>query len=451
VDPRFDADVASKLQSFVEQSTDFIGVADPWGRILYLNPAACKALGVADYSDLTLADLFPTEVFSYYYEVVRPELLRTGAWSGEVRVNAADRGAVPMYISTTAQLGPGGETQGGVVLAHDLPGGVPFAAGTIDDVSGVLDRTAFRDQLGLALDASTRRGELCALVLAMIDMAPTIERFGALTATNVLRALAGRITRLTRTIDIVGRVGEHELGLVVRGIRTHNEALRIAGSVYDALIEAPVTTPSGQVSPAIACGLALAQVGDFADDIVERAAAPIFPDGADAARRFRAPAEPVEEPAPLATMDEFVVALEAEADAAGFRLDARKLLALVGSSPEPRPQMVRAIDAIRARGLRTGALTNNWVSEDRTAPAPGREIVFDVVVESSVERLRKPDPRIYALTLARLDVLASQAIFLDDLGINLKPARDMGITTIKVLDPDDALRELAELLQLEWD
>ena len=122
MDPRFDADVAAKLHSFVEQSSDFIGVADPWGRILYLNPAACKAIGVADYENLTLADLFPTEVFSYYYEVVRPELLRHGAWSGEVLVNAADRGPVPMYISTTAQLGPGGETQGGVVLAHDLPG-----------------------------------------------------------------------------------------------------------------------------------------------------------------------------------------------------------------------------------------------------------------------------------------------------------------------------------------
>ena len=76
MDPGIDADVAAKLHSFVEQSSDVIGLADPWGRILYLNPAACKRVGVADYSGLTLADLFPTEVFSYYYEVVRPELLR---------------------------------------------------------------------------------------------------------------------------------------------------------------------------------------------------------------------------------------------------------------------------------------------------------------------------------------------------------------------------------------
>jgi diguanylate cyclase (GGDEF)-like protein len=308
MDSGIDSDVAAKLQSFVEQSSDFIGVADPWGRILYLNPAACKRLGVADYSDLTLADLFPTEVFSYYYEVVRPELLRTGSWSGEVLVNATDSGAVPMYISTTAQLGPGGETQGGVVLAHNLPGATPVAAGTVDDVSGVLDRTVFRDQVGLAIDAATRRGELCALVLATIDMSQTIERFGALTATNVVRALAGRMTRISRTIDLVGRVGEHQLGLLVRGVRSHNEALRLASTVYEALVEAPVTTPSGQVAPAVVCGLALANSTDFADDLIERAATPIFSDRAHAPLVNLVPPG-ADAPVQLAMMDEFVVGL----------------------------------------------------------------------------------------------------------------------------------------------
>lgn len=308
MDSGFDADVAAKLHSFVEQSPDFIGVADPWGRILYLNPAACKRLGVADYSDLTLADLFPAEVFSYYYEVVRPELLRTGSWSGEVLVNATDRGAVPMYISTTTQLGPGGETQGGVVLAHNLPGVTPLAAGAVDDVSGVLDRTAFRDQVGLAIDAATRRGELCALVIATIDISQTIERFGALTATNVVRALGGRMTRIARTIDIVGRVGDHQLGLLLRGVRSHNEALRLAGTVYDAFVEAPVTTPSGQVAPTVAVGLTLATSTDFADDMIERAAAPIFSEAVETPPLDLVPPS-TDATVPLATLDEFMVGM----------------------------------------------------------------------------------------------------------------------------------------------
>jgi len=308
VHPEIDSDVAKKLQSFVEQSSDFIGVADPWGRILYLNPAACKRIGVADYSDLTLADLFPAEVFSYYYEVVRPQLLRTGSWSGEVLVNATDSGAVPMYISTTAQIGPGGETQGGVVFAHNLPGVAPVAAGGIDDVSGVLDRSAFRDQVELAIDAARRRGELCALVLATIDMTRTTERFGALTATNVVRALSGRMSRLARTIDVVGRVGDHQLGLLLRGVRSHNEALRLARTVYDALVEAPVTTPSGQVAPGITCGLALGKPADNASDLIDRAAAPIFSDASEPPPRDLL--HPTDDaPAPLGIMDEFMVSL----------------------------------------------------------------------------------------------------------------------------------------------
>ncbi|MDQ1478011.1 MAG: putative hydrolase of the superfamily [Actinomycetota bacterium] len=150
------------------------------------------------------------------------------------------------------------------------------------------------------------------------------------------------------------------------------------------------------------------------------------------------------------TMDEFVTSLEAEALAVGFRLDARRLMGLIGSSLGPRPEMTRAIERIRASGLRTGALTNNWADEGtRSSPSELRETgLFDVIVESAVEGLRKPDPRIYTLALARLNVLASETVFLDDLGMNLKPARDMGIRTIKVVDPDVALGELETILDL---
>jgi putative hydrolase of the HAD superfamily len=148
------------------------------------------------------------------------------------------------------------------------------------------------------------------------------------------------------------------------------------------------------------------------------------------------------------SMDEFIVALEAEALAAGFILDARRLMGLIGSSLGPRPEMAHAIRVIRQHGLRTAALTNNWADEkQRSSPSGLRETgLFDVIVESAVEGLRKPDPRIYALALARLNVLASESVFLDDLGMNLKPARNMGMATIKVVDPDDALAELETIL-----
>jgi putative hydrolase of the HAD superfamily len=151
------------------------------------------------------------------------------------------------------------------------------------------------------------------------------------------------------------------------------------------------------------------------------------------------------------TMTAFASALETEAAAAGFALDAVGLMRSIGNHFGPRPEMVTAITRIRGAGLRTAALTNNWANANgEQSPNRLRDALeFDVVVESSVEGLRKPDPRIYALTLDRLDVSAAAAVFLDDLGINLKPARELGITTIKVADPAVALAELAVVLGFE--
>ena len=77
--------------------------------------------------------------------------------------------------------------------------------------------------------------------------------------------------------------------------------------------------------------------------------------------------------------------------------------------------------------------------------------LFDMVVESSVEGIRKPDPAIYRLACERLGVEPAACVFLDDLGINLKPARAMGMHTIKVVDEDQAIRDLEEATGLTFD
>ena len=102
--------------------------------------------------------------------------------------------------------------------------------------------------------------------------------------------------------------------------------------------------------------------------------------------------------------------------------------------------MLEAIRRIRASGLKAGALTNNWVSND-----PGTSVLaphFDVFVESAVVGLRKPDPRIYRMMVETLKVDPGKCVYLDDLGVNLKPAREMGMTTIKVLNTEQAIGEL---------
>jgi diguanylate cyclase (GGDEF)-like protein len=243
-----------------------------------LNPAARKRLGIADPTGLTLADVFPVDEFAFYYDVARPQLLRTGAWSGEVRVKVAVEGALPMYVSTTAKVGPGGEINGLVVYAREIPRSEPVgAAGAgfeVDEATGLLTRSAFDDCMRRALASVHRDGEARALVLVdIVGMADTIETFGQLAAATIMRSLAHRLTRLARTSDIVGRVGEHQLGLLLAAVRSHGEALRIARVVYESLIDPPVTTAAGEVAASVSCGVAVSKPGDTPVDLLERASA----------------------------------------------------------------------------------------------------------------------------------------------------------------------------------
>jgi putative hydrolase of the HAD superfamily len=150
--------------------------------------------------------------------------------------------------------------------------------------------------------------------------------------------------------------------------------------------------------------------------------------------------------------DEFCDAFDAECAAHGGAISARELMGAVRVGLDARPEMVTAIGAIRRRGLKTAALTNNWADDPaRTDRATPTEDWFDVMVESAVEGLRKPDPRIYALVCERLDVSPPATVFLDDLGANLKPARELGMMTIKVAEPEAALAELEAVLGFELD
>ena len=144
--------------------------------------------------------------------------------------------------------------------------------------------------------------------------------------------------------------------------------------------------------------------------------------------------------------DQFCTLFEEEALTAGHKVDARAVISLLAG--EIRPEMVEALRRCREAGLKTACLTNNFTSFDdfpAEARAAGRDDVlalFDVIVESSKVGVRKPDPRFYEMACELLDVKPTETVFLDDLGVNLKPARAMGITTIKVEDPAVALDEL---------
>jgi putative hydrolase of the HAD superfamily len=117
--------------------------------------------------------------------------------------------------------------------------------------------------------------------------------------------------------------------------------------------------------------------------------------------------------------------------------------------------MVEALERVAAAGYRTACLTNNVAGGDPAHDPSGRaELIaevmgrFDVVVESSKVGVRKPEREFYELACGLLNVTPEQCVFLDDLGVNLKPAAAMGMTTIKVVSADQALDDLERVLGL---
>lgn len=155
------------------------------------------------------------------------------------------------------------------------------------------------------------------------------------------------------------------------------------------------------------------------------------------------------------SLEEFDAAFAAEAAAKGYEVPGRDVIALL--SGDLRPRMVKVLKRCKEH-FKVACITNNVKSGTGPAMATSdakREQtgavmeLFDLVVESSIEGIRKPNPEIYRLTCARLGVAPDACAFLDDLGINLKPARQLGMQTIKVVEEDQAIRELEQITGIE--
>ncbi len=146
----------------------------------------------------------------------------------------------------------------------------------------------------------------------------------------------------------------------------------------------------------------------------------------------------------------------AESTAAGHPVPGAEVLPLL--SGDVRPRMVAALEVVKAH-FKTGCITNNMAqghgaSMSATAHGAARaaDIMrrFDVVIESSKAGVRKPDPRIYLMMCEALGVEAGACVYLDDLGVNCKPAAALGMKAIKVVTEDQALADLARITGLTF-
>jgi putative hydrolase of the HAD superfamily len=134
-----------------------------------------------------------------------------------------------------------------------------------------------------------------------------------------------------------------------------------------------------------------------------------------------------------------------ESRAFGAEIRGKEVLPLLQG--DLRPEMVEALKRVKA-ACKTGCITNN-LPANAIGSTSGRSLyvaevmaLFDHIIESAKIGLRKPDPRIYTMMIDALKIDPAKCVYLDDLGVNLKPAREMGMTTIKVVTPAKALAEL---------
>lgn len=156
------------------------------------------------------------------------------------------------------------------------------------------------------------------------------------------------------------------------------------------------------------------------------------------------------------TLDEFDRLFEQETAAAGYAVRGGDVVALLGG--DVRPRMVEVLVRCK-QAYRVVCLTNNAdvgsgsgmsSSDDQADAVRAVMDLFDLIIESSKEGMRKPDPRIYMLACERMAVAPTTVVFLDDLGINLKPAKAMGMTTIKVVSEAQAIADLGAVLDIDF-
>ncbi len=156
------------------------------------------------------------------------------------------------------------------------------------------------------------------------------------------------------------------------------------------------------------------------------------------------------------SVEEFDVLFAAETAAAGHEIRGREVIGLLGG--DVRPRMVKVLTRCKA-DYRVACLTNNAnagqgtgmsSTDQQAADVKAVMKLFDVIIESSKEGIRKPDPRIYQMACERIGVTPDAIVYLDDLGINLKPARDMGMATIKVTSEQQAIDDLGRILGIDF-
>ncbi len=225
-----------RLLEYVDRTTDLVGVVDDHSRVVYLNEAARKRLGVAVDAQLTTADLFPPDAFARYYDEIRPALLRTSTWSGELPVFTASGDAIPMSLCLVGGVGPGGEIAWLVTHGRELS--------RADGPAATSMPTAV-DTLAHEIAVAVSHGQIVPYVETVVDL-PAATRVGIQGLARWHHPLRG----VVNAADFVDAIAAHptapviDLAVLRAAARTAAQSpdparMRVYGSCSPALLSDP--------------------------------------------------------------------------------------------------------------------------------------------------------------------------------------------------------------------
>lgn len=269
-----DGEVEAHLLAYIEQTSDLVGVVDEASRLSYLNPAARKRLGATEDEPLTSADLFPPHVFSRYYDEIRPILLRSGTWSGELPILTRAGDLVPIAFTIVARIGAGGEIAGLVTHGRAMTGAArtdPFGR---DTLTGLPERSVFDDRVRVALRPGNRSTRIVAVMTVGVDgMLDINETHGRAAGDELLLTLAHRLALAVRDGDSVARLRGYEFGVLFDGVDSIDDAISLAHRVREAVSRVVVDTATGELAVPANFGITIAGPDDVPEELLMRASA----------------------------------------------------------------------------------------------------------------------------------------------------------------------------------
>ena len=272
-------EITARLTTFVEATTDLFGVTDDAGRVVYVNEATRKRLGLTGEEVLTLTttDIFPESAFQIYFEQIRPAILRSAVWTGYLPVKSAQGNIIEFWATVVGGTRPGGEVSWLVVSGRDVTGlreanDELRRQASHDDLTGLARRVVLEDRLEQAIARAHRAGDKLAVAfLDVDDLKGVNDAFGHRGGDEVLIEVGRRLTASVRGPDTVARLGGDEFVVVCDGVVDEHEAMSLCTRMRAAVTSTPIQIRAGAVAVAISVGLAMGDGDSRPDELLRQA------------------------------------------------------------------------------------------------------------------------------------------------------------------------------------